>query len=165
VAVTAIGEAVSYLFDRRGGGTMDHLCRRVHRALSPGGLFVLDFREGGRPGRGLGRSYREGKGWAVLVDAGRDRRRREVTRHITVFRKVGAAYRRAHEIHRLRLRGRSEVAAALRAAGFRVTTLRGYGRQRLLPGVGALAAAKSGAPARREERRIVSRGRGAASAR
>ncbi len=61
-----------------------------------------------------------------------------------MFRRVGRIYRRSHEAHRLRLQRRSEVAAALGAAGFAAEELRAYGRQRLSPGVRALAARKPG---------------------
>jgi hypothetical protein len=76
----------------------------------------------------------EGKDWAVLVTAEEDRRRGQLTRRITSFRKVGELYRRDEEIHRLRLFRRSELARQLRAVGFRVRTLAGYGPLRFAAG-------------------------------
>jgi SAM-dependent methyltransferase len=142
VAVTALGECFNYLFDTNNTRQeLLKLFRRIYAALNPGGLFIFDVAEPGRvPGPGPQRSYREGEDWAVLVTAEEDRRRRLLTRQITSFRKVGALYRRAQEVHRLRLFMRSELAAQLRGIGFRVRILSGYGQLRFAPGyVGFLA--------------------------
>ena len=69
VAVAAVGECLNYLFDP--GNTRPKLVklfRRIHAALEPGGLFILDVAEPGRvSGAGPQRTYVEGKDWAVLV--------------------------------------------------------------------------------------------------
>ena len=144
VAVTAVGECVNYRFDA--GNTkqgLHQLFRRIYEALCPGGLLVFDVAEPGRvPGSGPQRTFREGEGWAVLVTAEEDRRRELLTRRITSFRKVGAGYRRGHEVHQLRLLRRSEVAGQLRGVGFRVRVLSGYGRERFPPGYAGFLARK-----------------------
>src|SRR5438067_2140515 len=69
VAVTAVGEALNYLSDRRNTDqALARLFRRIHQALRPGGLFLCDVAEPGRA-RGLGgqRRFMEGTDWAVLV--------------------------------------------------------------------------------------------------
>jgi SAM-dependent methyltransferase len=142
VAVAAVGECVNYMFDR--GNTsqgLGKLFRRIHKALSPGGVLLFDMAEPGRvPGASPRRNYSEGEDWAVLVSAEEDRQRRLLTRRITSFRKVGELYRREHEVHRLRLFRRADVAAQLRSIGFRVRVLRGYGSFRFPQGyVGFLA--------------------------
>jgi SAM-dependent methyltransferase len=142
VAVTALGECFNYLFDD--GNTdaaLNRLFRRVHAALAPGGLFVFDVATPGRvSGGGPVQKYFEGDDWAVLVTAVEDRWRRLLTRRITSFRRVGDLYRRDHEVHRLRLFARAELSARLRAAGFRVRGVRGYGTMPFPPGwVGFLA--------------------------
>jgi SAM-dependent methyltransferase len=144
VAVTAVGECVNYQFDpgntRQG---LHKLFRRTYQALGRGGLLIFDVAEPGRvPGSGLQRTFREGEGWAVLVTAEEDRRRGLLTRRITSFRKVGEVYRRDHEIHRLRLFRRSEVAGQLRRIGFRVRVLSGYGREPFPPGYAGFLARK-----------------------
>jgi SAM-dependent methyltransferase len=135
-AVTALGECFNYLFDGR--NTRAALCgmfRRILDALPPGGLFVFDVAGPGRvPAPGTQRKYTEGEGWAVLVEAEEDRRRRLLTRRITTFRKVGELYRSDHEVHRLRLYPRQELTGRLRRLGFRVRTLAGYGPTRFAPG-------------------------------
>src|SRR4051794_26702297 len=142
VAVAAVGECLNYLFD--GGNTrraLARLLRRIHEALVPGGVLILDVAGPGRvPGPGPRRGYAEGEGWAVLFEAEEDRRRRWLTRRSTTFRRVGEMYRRDHEVHRLRLLQAAELASELRGLGFRVRTLSGYGPKRFAPGhVGFLA--------------------------
>ena len=135
-AVTSIGECFSYLFDKGNTGrALGRLFRRVYGALEPGGLLIFDVVVPGRvPGRGPQRSFREGDDWAVLVTVEEDRRQALLTRRITSFRKVGELYRRTEEVHRLRLSDRSVLAEQLRAAGFRVRSLAGYGRLRFVRG-------------------------------
>jgi SAM-dependent methyltransferase len=142
VAVAAVGECFNYLFDS--GNTergLRELFRRIHGALSKGGVLVFDVAEPGRvPGTGPRRAYTEGDGWAVLVTAEEDRQHGLLTRRITSFRRVGELYRRDEETHRLRLMRRSELAGQLRGTGFRVRILSGYGPSRFAPGhVGFLA--------------------------
>jgi SAM-dependent methyltransferase len=144
VAVAAVGECLNYLFDQANTKhALVTLFRRIHAALAPGGLFILDVAEPGRvPGPGPRRTYMEGNDWAVLVTNEEDRRHRLLTRRITSFRRVGELYRRDHEVHRQRLIARSEVVRHLRAIGFRVRTLKGYGSLHFGPGHGGLIARK-----------------------
>jgi SAM-dependent methyltransferase len=146
VALAAVGECLNYLFDS--GNTergLVRLLRRAYGALDPGGPFLLDVAGPGRvPGGGPYRSYFEKEDWAVLVTTEEDRQKCVLTRHITSFRKVGELYRRDHEVHRLRLFPRAEMAARLRAVGFRVRVLRGYGDSRFPPGLAGFLARKPG---------------------
>lgn len=144
VAVAAVGEVVNFLFDTANTGRrLWGLFRRAFAALAPGGVFLLDVAGPGRvPGRGPRRQYAEGDGWAVLVTATEDRPRRRLERRITSFRRVGALYRRDHEVHRLRLVPPGEVAERLRAAGFRARRLGGYGAERFGPGHAGFLARK-----------------------
>jgi SAM-dependent methyltransferase len=129
VAVAAVGECFNYLFDP--GNTREGLTRllgRIFNALPPGGPCLFDVAEPGRvPGPGPHRGYAEGEDWAVLWTTEEDREHGLLTRHITSFRKVGERYRRDHEVHRLRLLPRAEVAAQLREVGFDVQVLDAYG--------------------------------------
>ena len=143
VAVTSLGECLNYLFDRSNSlRQLRNLFRRVYDALEPGGVFIFDIAEPGR-GKGARQKHREGSGWAVLVDVDEDTRTNRLTRRIRSFRNVGALYRRNEEVHRLQLYKRSEVAAELRAAAFRVRTLRSYGEQTMIEGCVALLARKA----------------------
>ena len=135
-AVTAIGECFSYLFDLEvAGAGLDRLFARIHRALEPRGLLLFDVAAPGRVrGRSPQRSWREGEDWAVLVEVDEDPAARRLTRSITTFRSTGEAWRRDHEVHALRLYDRRELEARLRATGFRVRPLAGYGALRFAPG-------------------------------
>ncbi len=144
LAVTAVGEVFNYLFDRRNPGRrLASVFDRVYEALLPGGLFLFDVAEPGRVrGSAPVRGYSEGVGWACLYTAEEDRRRKTLTRTITTFRKVGEAYRRHREVHRLRLYPQNEVLQQLRRAGFHVRTLGGYARFRFPAGWAAFLACK-----------------------
>jgi SAM-dependent methyltransferase len=142
VAVAAVGEILNFLFDP--SNTRESLARlfsRVFGALAPGGLFLFDVAEPGRvPGPGPHKGHAEGEDWAVLWTTEEDREHGLLTRNITSFRKVGELYRRDHEVHRLRLLPRSEVAALLLEVGFEVQILDAYGSLPFAPGhVGFLA--------------------------
>ena len=146
VAVTAIGECLNYLFDQRNtDAARVQLFRRIHAALCPGGVFLFDVAEPGRvPGSGVQWGCREGEGWAALVAAEEDRTTQVLTRQITSFRRVGKHYRRAHEVHRLRLLSGAELVRQLRGLGFRVRVLRRYGELRFPPGYIGLLSRKPG---------------------
>src|SRR5205085_6064859 len=96
------------------------------------------------PGPGATKSWTEGDGWAVLVTVEEDSQHELLTRRITSFRRVGDLYRRDHEVHTQRLWPRAEVAAGLRAAGFEVQALDGYGALPFAPGHAGFLARKPG---------------------
>jgi SAM-dependent methyltransferase len=129
-AVTSIGECLNYLFDpdndlRR----LLRLFQRTYDALASGGVFVFDVAEPGQVPRGTAtRGFSRGEDWVVLVEKEENLARGTLTRRITSFRKVGDHYRRNDEVHRLRLYESSEMARELRRVGFRVRTMRRYGR-------------------------------------
>lgn len=132
-AVTSVGEVLNYLFDPENDcQTLVRLFRRVYDALTPGGVFVFDVAEPGQVTRGSStRGFSEGEDWIVLVEKEEDRGRGTLTRRITSFRKVEDLYRRADETHRLQLYKSADVAGELRRVGFRVRTMRSYGRYNL----------------------------------
>ncbi len=148
VAVTAIGEGFNYLFDRR--NTLRRLLKlfhRIHDVLIPGGLFIFDMAGPGRvPGPGIRWKWWEGEDWAVLVAIDEDRQRNLLTRRIVSFRKVGTLYRREEEVHRQRLYPPAEIVRQLRSCGFRVRTLRGYGKNQFPAGLCGFLARKPTSP-------------------
>ncbi len=144
-AVTSIGECFNYLFDSSNSRTrLTRLLRRIYEALRSGGVLIFDV---AGPGRLCGRSpvisHYEGKDWAILVSAAEDRNRSLLTRRITAFRRVGKLYRRTRETHTLRLCEAGMVAQDLRAIGFKVRVLRGYGQLRFGPGHAGFIARKT----------------------
>lgn len=142
VAVTSLGECLNYLFDARNGkNALRRLFRRIFDALDPGGLFLFDVATPGR-GKGPRQRHREEKDWSILLDVEENGRRRVLIRRITTFRRVGNGYRRAHEVHRLRLYRPSDLLAELRRAGFRARTSRGYGKFAFPPAVTGFQARK-----------------------
>jgi hypothetical protein len=100
--------------------------------LTLGGVFVFDIAEPGQVTQGtITKGFSEGKDWMVLSEKEEYREQRTLTRRITTFRKVGEHYRRADEVHRLRLYRATDIAIELRRVGFRVRMTRSYGRYRL----------------------------------
>lgn len=143
-AVTSIGEVFNYLFDPGNDRqALVRLFRRVYEALTPGGVFVFDIAEPEQVTRGATtRGFSEGEDWLVLVEKEEDRERETLTRRITSFRKVGDLYKRADEVHRLRLYTSTDVARELRRVGFRVRTMRSCGRYQLPTAHAAFVARK-----------------------
>jgi SAM-dependent methyltransferase len=148
--VTALGEVLNYGAPPR---VLPRVFRRVHAALRPGGLFVFDLAGPGRASARPRRTWQEGDGWMVCVQASEDRRRRELTRKITVFRRSGRLWRRSDEVHRLRLFDRETVLTDLTAAGFTAEALGGYGQRPRFPaGWAGFAATPQPAPRARARR-------------
>jgi SAM-dependent methyltransferase len=126
-SVTALGEVVNYLFDSNNSlATLRSVCQRVFEALVSGGAFIFDFAEPERC-RGLKERFWEGPDWTCLVEIMHDEPKRQLTRRIVTFRKVGDAYRRSEETHRQQLYERFAVADILKSVGFQVENLPGYG--------------------------------------
>lgn len=125
--MTALGEVFNYLFDPRNSlASLRRICRSVYDSLAPGGVLIFDVAE---PGRAKGRTqaFKEGDGWACLVELLHDVPKQQLLRRIVTFRKVGDAYRRHEETHRQQLHPGTSVAKMLRGIGFRVRTVRSYG--------------------------------------
>jgi SAM-dependent methyltransferase len=129
VAVTAIGECLSYAADPR--TTVERLrglFARIHQALRPGGLFLLDVAEPGRERRAPRRTWHEGPDWLLCVEAAEAPRERLLRRRITVFRQADGGWRRSDELHSLRLYPRQDLLDLLASTGFHARLLAGYGR-------------------------------------
>ncbi len=137
VAVTCVGQSFGYTFDTR--NTFDQLSglfKRIHNALIPGGVLMFDLNA---PAGGADEMFsRDTREWTLIVRTTSDET--SLTRDITVFRKVGADYRRSDERHVVLTCEPAEVLAALENAGFTATTFDSYSGMRFPPGlVGYLA--------------------------
>jgi SAM-dependent methyltransferase len=133
-AVTCIGECVNY---ESADMDLARLFVRVHNALRPGGVFVFDA---AGPGRTGGKTWMEGRGWAVLVD--RCAKGTTLVRHIVTYRRVRGTYRRSEETHRVRLYRPEEVMKALHSAGLDASQVTAFGRFRLPEGIAGFVARK-----------------------
>jgi SAM-dependent methyltransferase len=132
-AVVAIGEPLTYHPE---GGDADILIsgffQRVADTLPPGGLLIFDVIGLGEPCL-AGRTWSSGDDWAVLVETTENQTEKSLVRNIEVFRRVRDAYRRSHEVHRVRLFDVSLVCNQLASCGFTTETSRSYGAQQLPP--------------------------------
>jgi SAM-dependent methyltransferase len=130
-AVVGVGEVFNYLFDAANTEeALADLFRRAADALRPAGTLLFDAAGPGRvAGGGPTRSWFAADEWAVLTEAEETAARAgraELTRRITTFRREGELYRRAREVHRLKLLSPAVVLPMLRSSGFRARVLRGY---------------------------------------
>ena len=130
VAVTAIGEVLSYVSGGPRSVRRARLFRRVARSLAPRGLFVLDVLVAGEPPMSY-RTFTRGRDWFVLVDVTEHRGRARVRREITTLVRDGRAYRERSEVHVLEVFRAARLVRELERAGFAVETSRAYGRVRL----------------------------------
>jgi SAM-dependent methyltransferase len=141
VAITALGEVLSYIPARGARQNLPRLFARAFRALCPGGLFVFDLMVTTPPPRPVPRprpfrTWRGGKTWAVMVEIREDRDHGRIERHITTFRKPNPAvgYRRDEEVHMAALHEPRDILTQLRAAGFRARSSKHYGTMALTAG-------------------------------
>ena len=120
VAVTALGEVLNYDFAPDAEDHIAAFFARARAALRPGGILVLDVAGPGRLAGGPERSWFDGRDWAILVETSEERRARELTRRMTVFRRAGGGeWRRTEAEHHQRLYPASRIVELLRDAGFR----------------------------------------------
>jgi SAM-dependent methyltransferase len=135
-AAIAVGEVVSYV-----AASLGPFFKRVSDALPAGGLFIFDFMASVE-GRTFAAKSFSGRDWDMIVRADASDGGRTLTRHMTLLRHVNGRYRRSCERHRVTIRSRAQMRAALAAAGFTAAMSRSYGRYRLLRGDVAVVAKK-----------------------
>lgn len=132
VAVTAFGEALCYGSPEAPTPSMlGDLFGRVASGLAGGGLFVFDVlvRSDGPPLRYS--SWSTGPDYAVLVDVCENADECALHRDITLFREIGARYRRSEEHHVLSIFDARGVLSLLSSAGFETESSAGYGDYKL----------------------------------
>ena len=142
-AVLAVGEVLGYIDPTSSrAADLDRVIVRIAGALRVGGLLLFDLATPRRALAAAERTWTEGEGWAVMVEA--SRAGDELRRRIVTFRdRGGGRFRRGEELHRLRLHRPVEVLGALRAAGFAARTLPGgYAGEPLPRGLVAYLARK-----------------------
>jgi len=143
VAITAVGEVLSYTFDERNDDTArDTLFARAFSALVPGGMLLFDLAIRGARVRSARHEIQAGADWVVSVETHVDEAAGTLVRRIMSFRWVGGRTRRDEETHQLLLTDPATVRRALRRIGLAVRTLVSYGDTALPPGVVAFLATK-----------------------
>jgi hypothetical protein len=136
VGVTAIGEVLNYGTDDRSGlEAVGRLAARVHEALAPGGVWLLDVAGPGRAGpTGVVKQFHRTDTWCLGMTASETSDQRRLDREITIFAaERDGRYRRIEELHVLHLYDRDELAGLLRRAGFDVEVADGYRAPVALP--------------------------------
>lgn len=130
---SGLGEPLTYHAE---GADADNLIsgffQRVAEALPPGGMLIFDVIGLDDPSL-AGRTWNSGDDWAVLVETTENQTERTLVRNIETFRRVGEAYRRSHEVHRVRLFDVRRLCEKLASCGFATETAQSYGAQQLPP--------------------------------
>ncbi|MCA9262012.1 MAG: class I SAM-dependent methyltransferase [Planctomycetales bacterium] len=128
-AVTSLGEPLNYLNSRR---LFRRTLHSVAKRLRSGGVFIFDVRIPPPKALGPHDHVREGDGWFCHSRNERSRNGEQLERRITTFRRQkDGSFRRACEVHRLRLISGDEIAQWLRKLNFSVQRRRAYGEYRL----------------------------------
>jgi SAM-dependent methyltransferase len=129
VAVTAIGEALSYATDARAGLTaIASLLSKVRGALAPGGVVLGDVAMPGRVGPDkLRLQIHDRPDWTLHMRAEESTDGTTLDRAIAIFRRTGPdTYQRTDEHHVLRLYSAEQLREVFAANGFTVELLDGY---------------------------------------
>jgi SAM-dependent methyltransferase len=132
-AVVAVGEPLTYHSEESDADNrVRTFFERVADALPPEGLLIFDVIGLGEPSLS-GRTWSSGYDWAVLVETTENQTERTLVRNIEVFRRIGDAYRRNREVHRVHLFDLSVLRNQLSFSGFTTEISRSYGAQQLPP--------------------------------
>jgi SAM-dependent methyltransferase len=126
VAVTAVGEGISYLADESPVLDIEKLLYRISDALVPGGLLIFDIVETSSDAPMRYEGAREGPDWKAVVQVHEDPTCRLLTRTIDIIRRSGTEARHTVEVHRLRTFDSQELTLLLATAGFEVQVTRRY---------------------------------------
>jgi SAM-dependent methyltransferase len=140
-AITALGEVFNYAFDSSNGWpALTAWFERAFEALEPAGLLIFDVAAPGRCPE-TRQVCHWGDGWAFMAHMVENPETRILTRDITVFRRVGALYRRSDEVHKLHLYEANALLKVLHTIGFEARIVDAYGDYRFpFPGwVGFIA--------------------------
>ena len=130
-AIVAVGEPLTYHAEGADAdGLVNGFFQRVGEGLPEGGMLIFDVIGLGEPSL-AGRTWSSGEDWAVLVETTENQAERILVRDIQTFRQVGEAYRRGHEIHRVRLFDVQTLCDHLASYGFLTQTAQAYGSLRL----------------------------------
>lgn len=93
-AIVAVGEPLTYHVDSaKADNLVSRFFRRVAETLPVGGMLIFDVIGLGEPSL-IGRTWRSGEDWAVLVETTENQAERILVRNIETFRRVGDLYRR-----------------------------------------------------------------------
>jgi SAM-dependent methyltransferase len=132
-ALVAVGEPLTYHEPNvDADARVEGFFQRAAKAIAPQGLLILDVICTEGPSLAA-RTWRSETDWAILSETTENLETRRLTRTIETFRKEGDRYRRAREVHHVRLFDELQMRGWLERAGFAVETRGAYGDDALLP--------------------------------
>lgn len=129
IAVTAIGEIITYQFDDKNTDeNIGKLFKMIYDQLEEEGIFVFDYLEPNIINSKADKIKikREGT-WMMIIEYEENKKDQELTRDITVFRLIkGDKYRKVREVHNVRLLERTKIKKLLEEIGFEVEEIKEY---------------------------------------
>ena len=132
-AIVALGESLTYHAEQVDAERLvDQFFESAADVLPAGGMLIFDVIETGEPSL-CGRYWSSGDDWAVLSETSEYQTERTLVRDIQSFRRVGESYRRAHEVHTVRLFDARVLTEQLALRGFKTETAQSYGARALPP--------------------------------
>lgn len=129
-AVSATGEIINYLFDKKNNEEeLLHFFGKVHNQLAPKGLFLFDFLEPKmvRTKSGIEKKIVEAEDWSMFITNIEDKTTHVLTRDIVLFKKQeNGLYQRSHEKHQVQLYDRKVIKNLLKTVGFKAKIISQY---------------------------------------
>ncbi len=128
IAVTSIGEVLSYVFEESSHqDQLEKLFQHIYQQLLPDGLFLFDLIIKDDTSKIFSHMWRTGKNWAVLAETCEDPSGQFLKREIISFRDSGKGYQRSEEIHYQEIASTETIKDMLREIGFTVDVQHQYG--------------------------------------
>ncbi|HFL2713409.1 TPA: trans-aconitate 2-methyltransferase [Legionella pneumophila] len=129
-AVISTSECLNYLSqDSSHESNLKKLFDQVYGSLQQGGLFIFDMIEpGNRPDCN---HIVEHEDWTMFVHICEDAEINELTRDVTLFRKLDDLYRKNKEVHHVKLYPHQLIVKWLEGIGFQVSLFQNYNELKL----------------------------------
>ncbi|CZG39549.1 trans-aconitate 2-methyltransferase [Legionella pneumophila] len=124
-AIVSTSECFNYLDEKEGEvEALPLLFKRAYEALEHGGVFIFDMIG---PGNRIDKKYFiEKEDWTMFVHVCEDNKKNELTRDVTLFRKINEHYRKSKELHRVKLYPHQMIIQWLKNVGFKVQPFEKY---------------------------------------
>jgi SAM-dependent methyltransferase len=132
-AILALCEPLTYHRpDVDADGRLQQFFQKAAEAMEQRGALIFDVISADGPALDA-RGWKSGDQWAVFWETIENREARRLVRRIETFRDQGRGYRRAGEIHHVKLFSEQQIRDWLASAGFDTIVATSYGSTPLLP--------------------------------
>lgn len=142
VAITAIGEILTYAFDQKNSlENIRLLFEMIYQQLVPNGIFLFDVLTPQAATQSYDYKIVKNEEWTMNLEYHYNLQQQTLLRDITLFRQVeNGLYRKSHEVHSVRLLAIERLMNMLEKIGFKCHQLSSYGASNFRLGhIGVLA--------------------------